>query len=761
MRINKVSSQDSVSEYFRIINSFNAKRSEASLFKKASFATAFGRRVMDAVSGLTDVLRGGSKADILKQPWEKIYEYLKNDIALQIFAKDDISKAAIDRFFGSDEIYQESIVKKLLQSKESTGNAQFDDLLDDIRGKFQSEINNLPSVAKIEQDDDLLRAFQELEAKGDLSRVNDADIDSALSTVKNKALSEGQSDAQQGFQFGQGKGKADEAAGVSPKGESGQPIESRPSGQPELAEAPSLKPGEQGELFRDDELYRGPTYYRTLFEAGEASQQAAKNSPLQLDLFMHTKKLSDSLGVDVSGKVRSIIESVKDLDLKVSSLKASNDYSDISKAIKDISDKNIKITKDVSELTEAIAKTSDDLTDSQLAVSKLAADATQQITSTMAQASKTVEDLVATGKISPEQASRLKKFLASTKDYLIAMGMGKALGYLAGAGLIYYAVSSFWSSEGEGTEAEGEGSGPAARSGLGGRGGRGGAVSVDPDALADSLQEAAYGDRTVEIARRFYKKQLVFELPEEFDGMRFVFLNDLRGGLDLKSEIDRPSYESVLFEALNDPATGGQIYDRYLAAYRGDKQKALNKASEEILERGLYRRKPLIGKSRADRYIGGEKLRGGRGMSGMGRRNLPRKFRRASDRSDHLSALLKQAKKEDSFPKEYIKDFKADLRHDDKRIKDYFSELGAMYEEEVALTEHSLKELYELHDPEEVTLTAHPNSIRVSEALGDGGLAENGLEQKEKMEDIALRTPTGNFVNRYASLKDLFNKIKK
>jgi len=120
-------------------------------------------------------------------------------------------------------------------------------------------------------------------------------------------------------------------------------------------------------------------------------------------------------------------------------------------------------------------------------------------------------------------------------------------------------------------------------------------------------------------------------------------------------------------------------------------------------------------------------------------------------------------KSADEVSKSYHKDAVKDLREKDKTLRDYYAGLGRLYDEESEKRKPDQKELYELHDEtgSDLTLSAHPNAIRLSDAMGDGGLVENGLEQKNKMEGVALRTPTGNFESRYANLRDLLQKASK
>jgi len=54
---------------------------------------------------------------------------------------------------------------------------------------------------------------------------------------------------------------------------------------------------------------------------------------------------------------------------------------------------------------------------------------------------------------------------------------------------------------------------------------------------------------------------------------------------------------------------------------------------------------------------------------------------------------------------------------------------------------------------------AHPKPIYIAESRGDGALVENEIEQQKKTIDIALKTPTGTLVGRYASAINSLVKI--
>ena len=70
-------------------------------------------------------------------------------------------------------------------------------------------------------------------------------------------------------------------------------------------------------------------------------------------------------------------------------------------------------------------------------------------------------------------------------------------------------------------------------------------------------------------------------------------------------------------------------------------------------------------------------------------------------------------------------------------------------------------ELYSLHDETgpELIGKAHPKTISVADAMFNGGVVENGIEAKRRIEDIALNTPTGNYRSKYAWVVSELTKL--
>ena len=113
-------------------------------------------------------------------------------------------------------------------------------------------------------------------------------------------------------------------------------------------------------------------------------------------------------------------------------------------------------------------------------------------------------------------------------------------------------------------------------------------------------------------------------------------------------------------------------------------------------------------------------------------------------------------KKADEHSRSYYKDALTGQSNNDQYMKSYYAGLKGMYDESLDKRKADYKEHFLLHDETGVDLIheAHPKAIVVSDAIGRGGLVENGLEQKRQSHAVALSTPTGNYRANYAWLQD-------
>jgi hypothetical protein len=105
----------------------------------------------------------------------------------------------------------------------------------------------------------------------------------------------------------------------------------------------------------------------------------------------------------------------------------------------------------------------------------------------------------------------------------------------------------------------------------------------------------------------------------------------------------------------------------------------------------------------------------------------------------------------------------ANLGLKDQLTKSYYAGLTGMYNEKPQKRPSDYKDLYGFQEEtgEDLVLQSHPKSVTVADAMGKGGLVENGLEQKEKSTYVALSTPSGNFQSKYASTIGYLQKLAK
>jgi hypothetical protein len=79
-------------------------------------------------------------------------------------------------------------------------------------------------------------------------------------------------------------------------------------------------------------------------------------------------------------------------------------------------------------------------------------------------------------------------------------------------------------------------------------------------------------------------------------------------------------------------------------------------------------------------------------------------------------------------------------------MKAYYKGFAEEYNKKDEAPKRSYKDLMDVFKEEEnIVLKSHPKSVFVADALNEGGLIENGLEQKEKIEKIVKKRPSGNF----------------
>jgi len=105
----------------------------------------------------------------------------------------------------------------------------------------------------------------------------------------------------------------------------------------------------------------------------------------------------------------------------------------------------------------------------------------------------------------------------------------------------------------------------------------------------------------------------------------------------------------------------------------------------------------------------------------------------------------------------------ANLGLKEQLTKSYYAGLTDMYNEKPQKRSSDYKDLYGFQEEtgEDLVLQSHPKSVTLADAMGKGGLVENGLEAKEKSTYVALNTPSGNFQSKYASTIVYLKKLAK
>lgn len=112
--------------------------------------------------------------------------------------------------------------------------------------------------------------------------------------------------------------------------------------------------------------------------------------------------------------------------------------------------------------------------------------------------------------------------------------------------------------------------------------------------------------------------------------------------------------------------------------------------------------------------------------------------------------VLNMRKKADQFSKEYFQEAVSGL--EDQYAKSYYAGLKGMYDQKLSGTEADYRSLYEVHNESGNTLigSAHPETINIADAMANGGVVENVIEQQRHHKGVAKSMPSGNFRNRNA-----------
>jgi hypothetical protein len=111
---------------------------------------------------------------------------------------------------------------------------------------------------------------------------------------------------------------------------------------------------------------------------------------------------------------------------------------------------------------------------------------------------------------------------------------------------------------------------------------------------------------------------------------------------------------------------------------------------------------------------------------------------------------LEMQKKADQISKEYFQDAVSGLA--DQYAKSYYTGLKSMYDQKPGRTEADFVKLYEVHNESGADLigSAHPKTVEIADAMGNGGVVENQIEQHRHNTGVAKSMPSGNFRGKHA-----------
>jgi hypothetical protein len=112
--------------------------------------------------------------------------------------------------------------------------------------------------------------------------------------------------------------------------------------------------------------------------------------------------------------------------------------------------------------------------------------------------------------------------------------------------------------------------------------------------------------------------------------------------------------------------------------------------------------------------------------------------------------MNKIKKTADQFSDSYYKDALEGLS--EEFASSYYTGLRGMYDQRAENVKPDYSSLYVLHDETGADLVdqAHPDSVVLSDAMGNGGLVENVVERHRHMQGVANSTPSGNYRSKHA-----------
>lgn len=548
------------------------------------------------------------------------------------------------------------------------------------------------------------------------------------------------------------------------------------------------------------------TFFRKSFESLSAT---VADLPTKIDELLKTRnaellaeigtKIDDSIKAslgEVTTKVDELSKTVQTMDGNISA---------INSTVKNLEGQVAAGNTAVKEVLESQRKTAEEM----VAMRKQMADSLEE----MKKMKKEFEEALKNSKVAIDPATPAVAkvtWWTKTKNFLVSAAAIAAA--IAGSYWLYNKLT------GEEEGSEGSGDGPSNTSGDTGvpedRNDGFQNQMEDParrESMIDNAEKlgGAEGDALLNKMAAYYRASGYVKLDEPISingtTIRYAFPTKVSGGVDPVTDIGRrEATKSYLAKAYNeDPEKYRDMTTRFATGARSsDPQRIANYAFSITAGAALFSSKgTFLGMGeRGKRYGRGKENvgRGDFGFAGTSQKKMTREERRAienmnrmsdaddfmeNDIDDPMQAFASGqneffqkkaedinnstnkyqsyefAKKADKISNRYFKDAVQDLQ-DDEFMKAYYSGFSKLHNEKPKKTKPDYEKLYDLHDETGADLVheAHPKAITVAEAIGKGGLVENGSERSKAMEDIAFRVPSGNYRARYAFIQEALKK---
>ena len=264
--------------------------------------------------------------------------------------------------------------------------------------------------------------------------------------------------------------------------------------------------------------------------------------------------------------------------------------------------------------------------------------------------------------------------------------------------------------------------------------------------------EISVGDQIIDIGNlsrgaRSSAPRIVEKVINTPEGLAFLDPDNLWGGWLQKT----PQFDSE----------GNQIEDKSADYLRAIKYLYLNKIFDRHDLRKFVRENlPKVGRKRMSGWKDAIKYYSGKTKNYTKKQNnkkITQNFEKPAN-YNKLDVIHKQErfndmkKKADTISKEYFQD--AIIGLEDQYAKSYYAGLKSMHEAKPEKTEADYKKLYNVHSETGADLieNAHPFSIDIADAMGNGGIVENKLEQQRHNIGVAKSMPSGNIRGKHAWL---------